>query len=46
MRLNILYQTSINAVRQKTQDLIQGWWQQIRVETILKDIDAGEFSWR
>ena len=43
VRLSILYQTSTNSVRQKTQELIQGWWQDIGVETILRDIDAGDF---
>ena len=43
VRLSILYQTSTNSVRQKTQELVQEWWQEIGVETELKDIDAGEF---
>ena len=43
VRLSLLYQTSTNSVRQKTQELIQGWWQEIGVETVLKDIDASEF---
>ena len=43
VRLSILYQTSTNSVRQKTQGLIKGWWQEIGVETELKDIDAGDF---
>lgn len=43
VRLSVLYQTSTNSVRQKTQELIQGWWREIGVEAILKDIDAGEF---
>ncbi len=43
VRLSVLYQTSTNSVRQKTQELIQGWWREIGVETELKDIDASEF---
>ena len=43
VRLRMLYQTSTNAVRQKTQELIAEWWQEIGVETVLKDIDAGDF---
>ena len=43
VRLSILYQTSTNSVRQKTQELIQEWWQEIGVETELKDVDAGDF---
>ena len=41
--LSILYQTSTNAVRQKTQELIKGWWQMIGVETDLKHVASGEF---
>lgn len=41
--LSILYQTSTNAVRQKTQELIKEWWQMIGVETDLKHVDPGEF---
>jgi peptide/nickel transport system substrate-binding protein len=43
VELRILYQTSTNAVRQKTQALIQQWWQEIGVATELKNIDAGVF---
>ncbi|MEM7734369.1 MAG: peptide ABC transporter substrate-binding protein [Deinococcota bacterium] len=41
--LNILYQTSTNAVRQDFQALIQEWWGQIGIETELRNIDAGVF---
>ena len=43
VRLEILYQTSTNSVRQGTQELIQGWWRDIGVETELKNINAGVF---
>lgn len=43
IRLKILYQTSTNSVRQSTQELIQGWWGEIGVETELKNINAGTF---
>lgn len=43
VRLKILYQTSTDTVRQGTQELIQGWWRDIGVETELKDINAGVF---
>ena len=43
IRLRILYQTSTNSVRQGTQELIQGWWKDIGVETELKNINAGVF---
>lgn len=43
VRLRILYQTSTNSVRQKTQELIQDWWREIGADTELKDISASEF---
>lgn len=43
VELKILYQTSTNAVRQDTQALIKEWWNQIGVETELKNIDAAVF---
>ena len=43
VRLSILYQTTTNSVRQKTQKLIQEWWQEIGVETELRDIEPREF---
>ncbi len=43
VRLSILYQTSTNSVRQGTQALIQQMWEQIGVETQLRDIDAAVF---
>lgn len=43
VRLEILYQTSTNPVRQATQELIKGWWQEIGIETKLKNIDGGNF---
>jgi len=41
--LRITYQTSTNAIRQETQRLVQGWWQEIGIETELIDHDAGVF---
>ncbi|MDP5308222.1 peptide ABC transporter substrate-binding protein [Paracoccus spongiarum] len=43
MRLSLLYQTSVNAVRQDFQALIKQWWSEIGVETELKTIDASVF---
>lgn len=43
VRLSILYQTSVNAVRQDYQALIKDWWSQIGVETELRSIDASVF---
>lgn len=41
--LRILYQTSTNSVRQKTQALVKQWWSEIGVETELRDVDAAVF---
>lgn len=43
MRLSMLYQTSTNAVRQDFQALIKQWWQEIGVETELRNINASVF---
>ena len=43
VRLSILYQTSTNSVRQATQALVKDMWQQIGVETELRNIDAAVF---
>ena len=43
VRLSILYQTSTNSVRQATQALIKQWWQEIGVETELRNIDGSVF---
>jgi peptide/nickel transport system substrate-binding protein len=42
-KLSILYQTSTNAVRQDFQALIKQWWQEIGVETELRNISASVF---
>lgn len=42
-RLSILLQTSTNSVRQATQALIKDMWQQIGVETELRNIDGSVF---
>jgi peptide/nickel transport system substrate-binding protein len=41
--LSVIYQTSTNSVRQKTQALIKQWWEQIGIEVELKNIDAAVF---
>ncbi len=41
--LVILYQTSTNSVRQKTQALVKQWWSEIGVETELRDVDAAVY---
>ena len=43
VRLEILYQTSTNSVRQDTQALIKQMWEQIGVATELRNIDAAVF---
>ncbi|GLQ27008.1 peptide ABC transporter substrate-binding protein [Sulfitobacter pacificus] len=43
VKLSILYQTSTNAVRQDFQALIKDWWQQIGVETELRNLDGSVF---
>ena len=43
VRLSILFQTSTNTVRQGTQALIQQMWEQIGVETDLRNVDAAVF---
>ncbi|MCE2519352.1 MAG: peptide ABC transporter substrate-binding protein [Alphaproteobacteria bacterium] len=43
VRLEIVYQTSTNAVRQDFQALIKHWWSRIGVDTELRNIDASVF---
>ncbi|MDF3853298.1 peptide ABC transporter substrate-binding protein [Paracoccus sp. P2] len=42
-RLTLLFQTSVNAVRQDFQALIKQWWSEIGVETELKVVDPSVF---
>ncbi len=41
--LSVLYQTSTNSVRQGAQALIKQWWNELGVETELRNIDANVF---
>ena len=41
--LRITYQTSTNAIRQATQELVRDWWREIGIETELVHHDAGLF---
>jgi peptide/nickel transport system substrate-binding protein len=43
VRLSILYQTSTNSLRQSTQALVKQWWEQIGVESELRNIDSAVF---
>jgi len=42
-KFTLLYQTSVNAVRQDFQALIKGWWNELGVEVELKTVDAGVY---
>lgn len=42
-QLSIVYQTSVNPVRQDFQALIKAWWEQIGVKVELKSIDPGVY---
>ena len=42
-KLSIVYQTTVNPVRQDFQALIKGWWNEIGVEVELKAIDPSVF---
>ncbi len=43
VRLSVLFQTSVNPLRQKTQEIVKQNWEAIGVETELKSVDAGVF---
>lgn len=43
VKLSLLYQTTVNPIRQDFQALIKDWWAEIGVETELKAIDPGVF---
>ena len=42
-KLSILYQTTVNPIRQDFQALIKGWWTELGVEVELKAIDPSVF---
>jgi len=42
-KLHILYQTTVNPVRQDFQSLIKSWWTDLGVDVELKSIDASVF---
>jgi peptide/nickel transport system substrate-binding protein len=43
VRLSLLFQTSTNAVRQDFQALIKQWWEEIGVQTELRNVSASVF---
>ncbi|MFN8498341.1 MAG: peptide ABC transporter substrate-binding protein [Anaerolineae bacterium] len=42
-KLKLVYQTTVNPVRQATQDLVKAQWAKIGVDTELKSVNAGVF---
>ncbi len=42
-KLSIVYQSTVNPVRQDFQALIKGWWNEAGIEVELKSIDPGVF---
>jgi len=42
-RMHVVYQTTINSLRQKEQEIVKAGWQQIGIETELKSVDASGF---
>lgn len=42
-KLSLVYQTTVNPIRQDFQALVKGWWNEIGVEVELKQIDPGVF---
>jgi peptide/nickel transport system substrate-binding protein len=43
VRMNVLYQTTVNSLRQKEQDIVKAAWEKLGVEVELKSVDAGVF---
>ncbi len=43
LRMKVVFQTSINSLRQKEQAIVKDGWQKIGIETELKSVDAGVF---
>ncbi|KGJ15500.1 peptide ABC transporter substrate-binding protein [Paracoccus panacisoli] len=42
-KMKILFQTSVNPVRQEFQSIIKQWWSEIGIETELKQVDGSVF---
>jgi peptide/nickel transport system substrate-binding protein len=42
-RMHAVFQTSINSLRQKEQNVVKDGWQKIGIETELKSVDAGVY---
>ena len=43
VEMKVLYQTTLNPLRQKTQEVIKQSWEELGISTELKSIDAGVF---
>ncbi len=43
VKMQVTYQTSVNSLRQKEQEIVKAGWGQIGVGTTLKSVDAGVF---
>jgi peptide/nickel transport system substrate-binding protein len=43
VEMKVVYQTTVNAVRQKTQQVIKDGWEKIGIQTELKSVDAAVF---
>ena len=43
VKMQVTYQTSVNSLRQKEQEIVKAGWQQLGVATTLKSVDAGVF---
>jgi peptide/nickel transport system substrate-binding protein len=43
VRMHVVYQTTVNPLRQKEQDIVKSGWEKIGAEVELKSVDAGVF---
>jgi peptide/nickel transport system substrate-binding protein len=43
VKMHVVYQTTVNPLRQKEQDIVKSGWQQLGVEVELKSVDASVF---
>ncbi len=43
VKMSILYQTTVNPLRQKEQDIVKKGWEQLGIQVELKSVDAGVF---
>jgi peptide/nickel transport system substrate-binding protein len=43
VQMKVVYQTTVNAVRQKTQQVIKDGWEKIGIQTELKSVDAAVY---